>query len=391
MTEKQLTKKKYYTIGTVYVCLIFSTVLFAFSGTLFKIFNSCTLLIYTVVTIGEIFYEKTLPIKIASVVILSSIYFFVISLFNDSAGIGSSILIIVSMLSMVAMNRMVIRKKLLILLEKFAFYAVLAMTAVSFYIHESVANYMTFNERGVNPNSWAEITILLAMVYASIHVKKDKILNLMVLLCASITAFNCRTRFMTVAALLFVFLYLLPIKVFREKRMLLFTIIVIMAGTLFPFIYLLIYKSGFQMMIYGKEFFTGREVIWDSIFSSMNGHKLRLLFGLGSNFNAEVTNMHSVYLGVLADFGIVGYILYFGFIIYLISTKGKNIEHESTKNALLMFVIGNLFIGITETSMLWSGVFCLCYIGLGLADPVNNNAHNTFLKIKNPLKLRLRI
>lgn len=388
MVEKQLVGKKYYMIGTIFVCLIFLTVLFAFSGNLFKVFSSYSLLIYTAVAIWEIFYERTLPKKIATVVLVSSIYFFAVPLFNANAGIGSFILITVSILNMVTMNSMAVKKKLLIFLEKYAFFSVLAMTIVSFYIHGSVANYVAFCERGVNPNTWAEITIFLAMVYASVHIQKSKLLNLVILLCALVTAFNCRTRFMTVAALVYTLLYLLPVRVFKGNRMLLFTIAVVLVGTLFPFLYLFIYKSGFQMMIYGKEFFTGREVIWDSIFSSMSDHKLKLLFGVGSNFNAEVTNTHSVYLGVLADFGIIGYVLYFGFIIYLISKKGNNIEYENTKNGLLMFVIGNLFMGITETSMLWSGVFCLSYIGLGLADPVNYNVHGTFFKVKNPLRLK---
>lgn len=388
MIEKMTSDKRFYMIGTIFVVLIFLTVIFSFFGNVFKWFNSYTLIIYITVVLWEMFNERTIDKKVVSFIIFSSIYFFAVSILNENAGIGSAILFTESMLCMVAMNRLAVKKCLLFFLERFALFAVLAMTAVSFYIHDSVANYIAFNERGVNPNSWAEITIFMAMLYASLHVGKSKLIGFFIVLCASLTAFNCRTRFMTVGALLYALLFMLPIKWFKGKKMIVFTIGVIVVGTLFPFIYLYIYKSGFQMMIYGKEFFTGRESIWDSIFSNMSGHTLKLLFGLGSNFNAELTNTHSVYVGVLADFGIVGYFLFFGFIVYMISLKGKNLEYENTKNALLMFVAGNLFMGITETSMLWSSVFCLCYIGLGIANPINYNTHRSLLKTRVSFRLK---
>lgn len=372
--------RKYYTIGTVFAVLICVTVLTAFFGSIFRRFSALTLVIYSVVVIWEIVYEKALPVKIAIFLIMSSMYFLTISFINYNAGIGSSLLIIVSMLCMTAMNRMAVKKKLLVYLENFSLFAVLAMTAVSFYIHSNVANYMTFSERGVNPNSWAEITIFLAMLYTTLHVKGNKLESLLIILCATLTAFNCRTRFMTVGVLCFAVLYLFPIEAFKDGRIQILAISVIVIGTLFPLVYLLIYNSGFRMMIYGKDFFTGREVIWNSILNSMRGNLFNILFGVGSNFSEEVTNTHSVYMGILADFGVIGYFIYFGFIVYMISLKGKEIKYENTKNALLMFIVGNLLIGITETSMLWSGIFCLCYIGLGIADPINYNTHSYRLK-----------
>lgn len=384
-------EKKYYVIGSIFVFLISVTVLTAFTGSLFQVFNSFTLIVYSCIAVWEIFYEKTLPPGLTKVILLSVAYYFLIMLVNDNAGAGSTVLIVSSLLSMIVMNRLAIKRKLLVYLEYFSMLAVFGMTAVSFYIHGSIANYVAFTNRGVNPNSWAEITIFLAMLFTALHVERGRLAGLFIILCSCLTAYNCRTRFMTVGALLFAVFYLFPLKAFKNNRMKMLSFAVILAGTLFPFLYLMIYRSGFQMMIYGKDIFSGREVIWSTVFAEIGKDPLKLLFGLGSNFSAEITNVHSVYVGVIADFGIVGYFIYFSFILYAISLKGSDIKCENTKNALLMFIAGNLFMGITETSMLWSGVFCLSYIGLGIADPINYNVRRSKRKISRQSLFRVNI
>lgn len=382
MKERQVQPKNYYIIGSIYIALIIITVLSAFHGAGFKMFSSYTLVIYTVVAVWEFIHERKVSRKLFAAAGTAVVYYIALSIWNEDAGIGSGVLVSSSLLCMVVMDRLAIRKKQLILLERFCFVSVIAMTAVSFQIHSSLANYMAFAKRGVNPNSWAQMALFLAMLFAALHVGKGKAACSFVILCAAVTAYHCRTRFVTIAALLFAVLYWMPAGVFKNNRMRLLAVLVIAFGTVFPFLYLWMYRSGFQLSVYGKDIFSGRESIWNHIFQTFAYHPRKMLTGLGSNYNAGALNTHSVYIGLLTDFGVIGYFLYFSFVMVLISEKGRYVTFENTKNALLMFIIGNLFMGITETTMLWSGIFCLSYISLGVAAPINYNERSLSYRIR---------
>lgn len=359
-------KKKESTLGRIYAILVIITMTTLISSRAFSFYSSLSFFLYLAVVILSLFYKKIYSKKWTMFISIVLIYFFGVTLFNEKAGIGSAILISISMLFISNIKDAIIPGGFLSALKGLCLLFFIYMVFISFNIH---ADYIYYANNFINPNTWAEFIMYISMLYTVLNSseKRVNIVNIAILFIAIVGMYNCRTRLMTLASILYLVLYIFPYRFFKKNRLFLFAVIIIVVGTIFPFLYLCLYRSGFKMMIYGKDIFSGREYIWNVIFEALNENKWRYLIGLGSHAelaNLGGLNVHNLYLTLIVDFGVIGYLLYFLYILYIVSYKSKKINSEISKDALLMFIVGNLFLGFSETSLLWSAVFSISCIGL---------------------------
>ena len=362
--------KKYKTkegqLGRVYAILVIMTIITLLSTKIFSFYSMLSFALYTAIALLTIFYKKNYSKKWTQYIIMGMTYFFVVTLLNEKAGIGSAILISISMIIISNVKDMTIPSGYLIVVKKLCLVFSIFMVMISFYIHE---DYTYYAANFINPNTWAEFIMYISMLYTVLNSSKGRfnVINIGVLIMSIVGMYNCRTRFMTLSSILYLFLYIFPYRFFKKKKMFLLAVIIILVGTFFPFVYLYLYRSGFKMMIYGKDIFSGREYIWNAIFQAMNENEWRYLVGLGSHVdlaNLGNLNVHNLYLTLIVDFGVIGYFVYFIYILHIIFEKSEKIKSEISKNALLMFIVGSLFLGYSETSLLWSAVFLISCIGL---------------------------
>lgn len=363
-------KLKERVLGQVYSILVILTIITLLSTKLFNFYSSLSFLLYTAITLLTIFYKKIYLKKWTIYIVMMITYLFTVTLLNEKAGIGSALLISVSVIFISNIKNTIIPSNYLIVLKRLCLLFFLFMIFISFDIH---SDYTYYADNFINPNTWAEFIMYLSMFYTVLNSSKKRfsIINVGILLMSIVGMYNCRTRLMTMASILYFFLYLFPYRFFKKNRMFLFALIIIAIGSIFPFLYLYLYRSGFKLMIYGKDIFSGREYIWNAIFEIMNENKWRYFVGLGSH--ADIAdlgslNVHNLYLTLIVDFGVIGYFSYFVYILHVIFDKCKKMNNELSKNALLMFIVGNLFLGFSETSLLWSAVFSISCIGLANID-----------------------
>lgn len=359
--------------GQLYIIQIIVTMLVLISKELFSFYNSCSVIFYLVLSLICVFKERFVNKKLVQFITVDIMYVGLITLLNQQAGIGNFVLMIVSLLVLCNMNSVQFPVRYVYVLRIIGLMFFLFMVYVSFLIR---ANYSYYAVNFINPNSWAEFIMLLSMLLSIIILPKRKyhISNILILLLSIISMYNCRTRVMTIVAILYFILYCIPYRYLHGKKLMFLSVTIVFLGTIFPFVYLYLYNSGFHLMIYGKDFFSGREQIWGEVILNLNKSPWRFLFGNGSNVKiglSENLNVHNVYLSLINNIGLLGYFSYLGLILHIINYNCKNMQNESTQKAIIMFILSNLFLGISETSLLWSSTFCLSYIGLGFSNKCN--------------------
>lgn len=234
-------------------------------------------------------------------------------------------------------------------------------------------------QEGMNPNVMAYVILFTAMLSINIiEVVTSKHLFLkrnviFILSLTSILQLNARGSLVTLL-IYYILEFIIPKKSFEKRPNLLFHgfILVIVVGTFFPWIYTWLFNNsvGMDTSLSGKNFYSGREIIWSIFFKNMDSVK-EWLFGLGSNFEliaGEALDLHNNFLGIIGNFGVVSFIAYFIFLLKIIKSicESGNLK-KSTISMLIAFSC--VFInGIFEATIYFSPVFILMFVFLGLAS-----------------------
>lgn len=113
--------------------------------------------------------------------------------------------------------------------------------------------------------------------------------------------------------------------------------IVLMISFLFPILYIFLSYSIDNVNFFGKNFFSGRDVVWRSVYENIFDH---IFFGAGSGDTIKLgrgsmDDAHNLFLGIWKNVGIIPVVSTFITIL-----SGKNINTISNKNikAKLMFL-----------------------------------------------------
>lgn len=232
-----------------------------------------------------------------------------------------------------------------------ALYIVFTAATLLKIINGTTVENMADNSR-FNPNECAVTLTVLFCISIAMAAKYKKIIYLFVAAASIALQFIFTSRGAMMGCILFFLLFV----VFRPwkkdcKSSTAFWIVLILSvcGILVAYIYadVLFEKIGYgNVEIFGKDLFTGRQVIWELTFDSIRDN---FWLGVGNDLNAEFaairnnsvyTSAHNQALGVLAAFGIFHFIIFYFLFSKIVSTVGavKINGHKRIARAPLIFI-----------------------------------------------------
>ena len=304
-----------------------------------------------------------------SVVVLSLI----ISLMYTQGGIGSAIAFILPFLLLSGLQY--------ISLTSFDEKAIriLSIFMIVFLFIRSFSydlNWWYDRDTIMNPNTLAQFSVFAYTYFASFFTSKTKLTKVLSLVLLTISAFAC-INYSSRGALVALITYglgLILINKINKKKIILCFVILVILSTLFPFLYLYLYENNEVATILGKPLFTGREVIWERLLNKLNDNPTKWFLGLGSNVDIgkDVLNVHNTPFSIIVDFGILGFILYYGYILYLL-LKVRHYDVK-TKKLILSFFSTTIVLGFTEVTTMWPVSIAMAFCSLGLAIANQNKA-----------------
>ena len=297
-----------------------------------------------------------------------------ISVAFNSGGMGSLLNILSFMLGVLVFNNIIIDKKK----YKFLIGISWALFLYMFYLSFSVWNAYLSGISFLNPNSVA-LYLLFSTLILDSNIKNGRISILLFPLCVyAIYLTECRSAiFACIIYLLITRFSIIRNFVIKHRKVILYSLVFL--GTIFPLIYTYLYENGItvNLSFSTKSLYTGREVLWMNMLTSLKREPYSLLFGLGTNYVTEIgviANFHNWYFGVLFTFGILNYFLYFIFLIYNISSK---INIKIFASFIAIFIMG-----FFESMALSSMIQVVFYI-LFLVSNYHDNRVNTIREDSN--------
>lgn len=188
--------------------------------------------------------------------------------------------------------------------------------------------------------------------------------------------YNVRARMALGTLFLFLLVNIIAKKAYKYRKRIIKTFLyfAIALEIIFPFIYLILYKSGIgsQIRSFGlaeKGLYSGREIIWQRAFDAIQTIP-DVLFGIGSkqNFWKEgLLNMHNNAMNLLVVVGVVGLIIYFVYLILYINRKFDFENATEFQWQCLIFFICVIFEGTTDITIFYNPFLAYYFIPLGIA------------------------
>lgn len=234
----------------------------------------------------------------------------------------------------------------------------------------------------INPNTYGILVSLMLFYFAffserrPLFKQQKMILSIMfVLAFLTETKLKCRTGAIVVF-LWGMFHYFVPLKILKKQiNAIKIVILFILGGCIFPIVYVNLSSnvkiSTFVYNLTGKYAFTGREQIWARLFSGLASSPKKLFLGIGSNAEnmiGEGLSMHSSYMQILLNFGIIGIALYIIFVSMQVKDCYKKSVIEKWKIALLVDYMMILIQSYTEVVLQNDMIVLLVGMILGLAS-----------------------
>ena len=325
------------------------------------------------------------------VVIILAIAFALITLLIHSGGLGSILTFVIPLVYIMAFADAEISEKSI----KYVKIICVVIVVYEFYYSFNYYGMFVYYIKGkINPNTVGAFSMYAFLYYTALSSqksKKNKIFFVILLITSCITMINCESR-MTLVSLI-VGILLMSIKITNGRFYNCVSLALIILGTIFPHLYVKMYSEGVQFQILGKSLYTGREDIWLNMENSMNNNITALLFGLGSKSNLFINhdlNLHNNYLGIIVNFGLIGFVICFSFILHFIWRGSLCVSDSRHRKLLIIFISTVLLYGFTETSYLWASVTMLSFLCLGLSsnkficdenDSMKNERNNMVLQL----------
>lgn len=247
---------------------------------------------------------------------------------------------------------------------------------VLIYSIKYASNWKYYMLNDINPNTLGMYLMFTLMLWDNLQYIKSKGIYVFlsgILLTSSLFGLiNLHARAMMAVVLFYCILKFIPRQVLNKKRLLAVSVTIMLVCAMFPFVLLYLYKEGFDLQVMGKSLYTGREVLWSTMFRLLGQTKGAWLFGLGSKANFNTThnlNVHNDYFATIVNFGLVGFVLNSLYILFYLNRAFNLIEsNERSRKWLYMFLASILLLGATETVTHWAPIFILSYLSLGIAS-----------------------
>lgn len=296
------------------------------------------------------------------------------TLFINDGGIGSVITPLLGFLTLIVFKNIPLsNNNFKIILVALIILNLFLVINSNDYFEKSFANLGQY----INSN-----TIGMVLFYTAIYIKillkmyKFKyhtFITLVFYILSIYALLNTQSRGAIMALLLFIILdTFVPKRFWKSRlRLLLVFVVVIISGTIFPYIYTLLYKNNIELTLpfTAKSLYTGREDIWNNFFITMSLDLKNWFLGLGSKvelWENKDLNLHNNYLAILTNFGIIGFALYYGFIIKELKSFWKNINLKDYQISSLIGFLCILLYGFIEVTTLWYIMFFFNFLFFGI-------------------------
>lgn len=319
-----INSKKNSIANVMLLFMLLPNIIVLFSSQLFNLYSSYSIII-------NLFYIVIIMLlspkhyKYSEVFFLISVTVFLfLNAFLNTKAYGSALILLEVFLVIVALSKIKLEKRFMSVLLWFmiALNIFLFIKSVSF----SVSGYTNFNTNQLAMNS------LVSFMYVVIFRRRLLKKNFWVYFSGistvlAINNYDSRTTF--VSLLFFISLvFIVPDRILMRKtyyRLIYRSIIAL--GILIPFGYVLLWLNRFTVGIefMGKRFFTGRELMWIELHSSMESLK-DMLLGVGSKgiFTNELANAHNITLHIIMVSGLIACIIYYVVLINKFEILVKN-------------------------------------------------------------------
>ena len=349
-----------------------------FEKDIFSIYDKYSIFILMVLSIFSFCVNPIIRRGELIFVILFAIYLGVAIKINNG-GIGSIFTFLIPVLMLISYKNSIFSKKQESIVKHTCVIIILFLLIESIIYH---GDWYYYRFNAINPNTmgmYGAFSLMTWFAFADLK-KNDRIkaIILSILVLVSMILYESRaTMAITIMYVIVVFYFE---KFIQKKTVIISSLCIMIIGVLIPFIYLSLFTNGIEFTILGKSLYTGRELIWASMISKLNS-SIGWLFGLGSNvtyWNDTVTNVHNNYFAVIIDFGIIGFVLYFGLLMKtLISID--HYENPQIRRLVLQFIFFVMFLGFTEVTTLYSTIYPLSLLGIGWASSMNSKIEgNTY-------------
>ena len=134
------------------------------------------------------------------------------------------------------------------------------------------------------------------------------------------------------------------------------------------------YKSGIgsKIVMFGlaeKGLYSGRESIWLNAFKEMDNLP-SVLFGIGSEhdfWKGNVLNMHNNAMNLIVVIGLLGLLLYFGYLVKYILESFDFSRATNFQWQCLIFFICIIVEGATDITLFYNPFLAYYFIPLGIA------------------------
>ena len=245
---------------------------------------------------------------------------------------------------------------------------ILLLFVYSFPYRTNWENWQQNSVVAINPNTLSMFLLFAFMIISVFFDLKNKkyLISLAVLFVITVfSMYNYRSRGALLTLLCFTGMLFLPKFLYTRKTFLIASIILILLGTAVPFVYLFMYTNGIDLSFLGKSLYTGREDLWKNMFSLFDD-PVKVIFGLGSkvNLDGKALNVHNNFFNYIVDFGVIGFIVYYAFVLYQIWKIAKYSDNPIIRKSLIMYICAVIILGFSETTSMWATVFPLAYFGL---------------------------
>lgn len=374
-------RNREYKIGTVFLILLTIQYSMLLYGPLQNLYNSYALYINIVFILTGFFIYGEIKISYLFFLILLMLCM-TLSLFYTHGGLGSVATSVASFAVLLLMKEIRFSNK-----QKnyYKYLNIVLLLYLFLFSFLGADNYNFYIEQKYNPNGLGFFIVYAFLQwagFADLTNKREKILFVLLLVCTVVGLYYFKSRSTIIALFCYIILLLVPKKIVAHKSVMAVIIFIIIMGTLFPIIYVAIYKAGINFSIFGKSLFTGREDIWMRMFELFSENPFSIIIGLGSKVKLWEYGMetHNNYYNLIVCFGIFYYFIYFGFLLYFLNIAVKKIQEPHTRRLISGFVATALIAGYFEITT-FSPFFFLCaYSGLAFTFQFSQNLIENKLK-----------
>lgn len=282
--------------------------------------------------------QKT-KFKIAMLVLFSAVIYFIVK---------SGILSILRLTAII----------LLLLLYKYKplngrdckrlYYLFIAFVAITLL---NGTNRDAVSEQKINPNLCGLVLTLLFCISLTRYAYSRDFFTFIMIVVSAVLQFVYSSRTAMLGSCIYIFLFLICSswrKTVTVKKAVIWLIVLNVLGIVCAYIYseVLFKMIGHgKIVLFNKDLFTGRQMIWELTLSSIRNN---FLFGVGSDINLSYalstgrdifTNPHNQPLGILASYGIFYFIIFYIAFAYLIVTNTVIKRNRSRLNRTLLVPI----------------------------------------------------